>query len=129
MPCPKRAQLIARLQSHVETLGLPSERICPYSSRKAFLCRGFAQWLWDAREQRRNERTHMLPLSAVELRTLLDSWHEVQRAGLGGNHCRGILVEEYRLPCEGWDEWSDEDLARMCRDFGLAVESRPLADA
>ena len=125
----ERDQLIARLQSHVETLGLPSERICPFSFQKAFLCRGFGQWLWDARERRRLGGTAMLPLSAVELRSLLESWDEVRRAGLAGNHCRGVLVDEYRLPCDGWDEWADEDLARMCRDFGLAVVSSPLADA
>ena len=125
----EREQRIALLQSHVDALGLPRERICPFSSRKAFLCRGFAQWLWDARDQRRHLKPEMLPLSGFELRALAESWDEVRRAGLAGNHCRGVLVDEYRLPCDGWDEWSDEDLARMCRDFGLPVASGSVADA
>lgn len=124
-----RPKLFARLQAHVESLGLPAERICPFSLRKAFLYRGFAQWLWDARERRQRKDGAQLPLSAVEVRALLESWDEVQRAGPAGNHCRGILVDEYRLPCDGWDEWSDADLARMCRDFGFAVESGAAADA
>jgi hypothetical protein len=124
-----RSKLLARLQAHVESLGLPAERICPFSFRKAFLCRGFAQWVWDVRDRRPRHGGAQLPLSAVEVRALLESWDEVRRVGLAGQHCRGLLVDEYRLPCDGWDEWTDGDLARMCRDFGLAVESNPAADA
>jgi len=76
-----------------------------------------------ARERRQRKDGAQLPLSAVEVRALLESWDEVRRAGPAGNHCRGILVDEYRLPCDGWGEWSYGDLPRMCRDFGLAVES------
>ena len=123
MTLPHRDQLIARLQTHIDSLGLPHERICPYSFRKAFFCRGFAQWLWDVRERRRNGGGTMLPLSAAELRGLLDSWSHLRLSGLAGNHCRGVLVDEYRLPCDGWDEWTDDDLLQMCRDFCLAVES------
>jgi len=124
-----RQQLLARLQAHIKTLALPSERICPFSFQKSFLCRGFAQWLWDSRELRLRNGVPMLPLGATELRGLLDSWDELRRAGLAGSHCRGILVDEYRLPCDGWGEYSETELARLCRDFGLSVETSPLLES
>lgn len=124
-----RQQLLARLQAHIKTLALPRERICPFSFQKSFLCRGFAQWLWDAREQRLRSGVPMLPLGATELRGLLDSWDELRRAGLAGSHCRGVLVDEYRLPCNGWAEYSDDELARLCSDFGLSIEAGPQLDS
>ncbi len=71
----------------------------------------------------------MLPLSTIEPRSLLGSWDEVCRASLAGNHCRGMLIDEARRPSDGRDEWADEHLTRMCRDFAIAVVSSPLAAA
>jgi hypothetical protein len=43
----------------------------------------------------------------------------MRRSGeVAERHCTGPRVCEYVLPCDGWDEWSDVDLAPFLQELG-----------
>lgn len=115
-----RNELIELVKQQLARLPLPKAANCPCSSLKQFFCKPFASWVLLTRRLRNpalNDAHE--PIEPHEFESLAENWAQMRLSGeVTRRHCTGPKVCEYVLPCDGWDEWSDHDLARFLRELG-----------
>ena len=112
-----REQAIAALRRRLTALSDGEMSTCRMATERGIFCRGFKQWNDHEFHERwkavLGESTH---LARPQVERLADLWQlSVQ------------IVEGVRVACDarsgrpracrGWDEFSNEDLARFCREL------------
>jgi hypothetical protein len=120
-----RPEAIARLRAALLSLTDEDHSICQVAAEKGIFCRGFRRW-HDSEFDRRwrsllGSSTHLTRGQVEQLANLWQLAEQIrQRVGLA---CDALTA----VPgaCRGWDDFSNEDLARHCRDL-LEKEVRVL---
>lgn len=91
--------------------------ICRVAAERGIFCRGFGRW----RAAEFDRRWHgsigrSSHLSREQMEQFADLWQLTEQFRCGVSlACDANHAPE--SPCRGWDEFSDEDLARFCRDL------------
>ena len=114
-----RSQVIANLRNTLIALTDDEHSICEVAARLEIFCGGFAQWTFRELKQRYptivRSRPHITP---QDLRELANRWQLARQSVMGTELACDTQSREGRLrTCRGWDEWSDEDLARFHADL------------
>ncbi len=112
-----RAKAIERLREHLLRLTDEEHSICQVASELGIFCRGFRRW--DEEELRRRYQAALGRSSGLtrrQLEELANLWQLSQQ-----------ILHRVRLACDaetalhgtcrGWDDFSNEDLARFCSDL------------
>ncbi len=120
---PFRADSIERLRRVLSPMLDGDRSMCRIAAERGIFCRGFRR-LPPADFDRRwrsaiGRSTH---LSRGQLERFADLWQLTEQVSSGTPlACDARCGREG--PCRGWDEFSDADLARFCRE--LCAEVRP----
>lgn len=112
-----RKRAITALRTHLARLSGGEQSTCQVASERGIFCRGFRQW--DDHEFHRRwtpvlgESTH---LSRAQLERLADLWQTTEQVA---RHVRVACDMRTSAPgpCRGWEEFSDESLARFCGEL------------
>jgi hypothetical protein len=116
--CPTREETIQALRSRLTPLTGAEQSLCRVAAERGIFCRGFRRW--QVAEFYRRWRpaigvsTH---LSRAQMERYADLWQLTEQL------CRGVSLAcdancgDDGAPCRGWDEFSDEELARFCREL------------
>ena len=116
--CPTREETIRTLRSRLTRLAGPDESLCRVAAERGIFCRGFRRW--QVAEFHRRWRP------AIGVSTHLSRAQMERYADLGQlteQLCRGVPLAcdanrgDDEAPCRGWDEFSDVELARFCREL------------
>lgn len=113
-----REETIDALRSRLTRLAGPEKSLCLVAAERGIFCGGFRRWPI-AEFHRRwkpaiGESTH---LSRAQMELYADLWQLTEQL------CRGVSLAcdanrgRADAPCRGWDEFSDEELARFCREL------------
>lgn len=112
-----RRAAIARLRSALRPVAGTDRSLCSVAAERGIFCRGFRRW--NAAEFDRQWRpaigrsTH---LSRGQMEQFADIWQLAEQLRQGvALACDATPGPS--SPCRGWDEFSDEDLARFCREL------------
>jgi hypothetical protein len=100
--------------------------LCRVAAERGIFCRGFRRWSlaeFDRRWRKAIGRsTH---LTQVQMEQLADLWQLTEQVRQGvALACDAIPSAQ--SPCRGWDELSDEELARFCRELVRDTVSIPV---
>jgi len=103
--------------------------LCEVASRLKILCGGFSRWSFHELKQRHDWIVkHQPTLTRRELEELANRWQLARQYVLGTElACDTQSQREAHRLCRGWDEHSDEDLARYCQEL-TGEEFRVLPD-
>jgi hypothetical protein len=91
--------------------------ICRVAAERGIFCRGFRRWHVAEFDRRwRGAIGRSTHLSREQMERFADIWQLTEQV------CRGVPLAcdanaRPGSPCRGWDEFSDEDLARFCREL------------
>jgi hypothetical protein len=117
-----RAEAIARLRAALLALTDDEHSMCQVAAERGIFCRGFRRW--NASEFDRRYRgaigrsTHLSRAQMEEFANIWELAEQIRRRV-------GIACDARTGPhgCQGWEELSNEDLARFCADIlGRDVE-------
>ena len=112
-----RQATIARLRSALIPIAGDDRSLCSVAAERGIFCRGFRRW-HDAEFDRRWRHAigRSTFLSRVQMERYADIWQLTeqlrQSVALACDAKPGPSS-----PCRGWDEFSDEDLTRFCREL------------
>ena len=122
VPVWSRRDAIDRLRDSLRRLADDEHSMCQVAAQRGIFCRGFQRWP-DSEFDRRwksalGRSTH---LSRAQMEELANVWQLAEQI-----RCRVGLVCDAQSGrhggCRGWDEFSNDDLARYCSDIlGLNV--------
>jgi hypothetical protein len=127
-----RQQAIAALRRALQEWAGDEHSLCWIAARKHALCRGFEQWTFDELKERFPQIVRTRPgISREEFEDLADRWQLARQVVLDVPlACDAQQVEFKCKMCGGWDEFSDEEVARFHREFcGEAIAVTPEACA
>ena len=119
-PGPKvisRTEAIGRLRHQLMKLTDDTHSICQIAAKKGIFCHGFARWSEEELKKRFSGIVRQRPkLNRWQLEALANRWElarqVVDRVGLA---CDAQTIEHDT--CRGWDDFSNEQLARYCADL------------
>jgi hypothetical protein len=112
-----RQHSIEVLRDALSGIADTDKSMCREAAERGIFCRGFRRWP-PAEFDRRwhgsiGRSTH---LSREQMERFADLWQLTEQFRSGVSlACDASRGPE--SPCRGWDEFSDEDLARFCRDL------------
>lgn len=117
VPVWSRRDAIDRLRDALRLLVDDEHSMCQVAAERGVFCRGFRRWPdseFDRRfRQALGRSTH---LSRAQMEELADLWQLAEQV-----RCRvGLICDAqtaHHGACRGWDEFSNEDLARYCSDL------------
>jgi hypothetical protein len=91
--------------------------ICKVAAERGIFCRGFQRWPVAEFDRRwRKSIGRSSHLSREQMERFADLWQMTEQFRCGvALACDANCGPD--SPCRGWDEFSDEDLARFCRDL------------
>ncbi|TDJ70108.1 MAG: hypothetical protein E2O39_10525 [Planctomycetota bacterium] len=114
-----RSQVIDNLRIALIALTDDEHSICEVAERLDIFCGGFAQWTFTELKQRYPTIVRSRPrITPQELRELANRWQLARQSVMGTKLACDTQSREGRLrTCRGWDEWSDDDLARFHADL------------
>lgn len=93
--------------------------ICEVAARLKIFCGGFAQWTFAELKDRYDWIVARHPhITRKELEELANRW-QLARQFVSGTAlaCDNQRCESFHRTCRGWDEFSDEDLARFVAEL------------
>lgn len=102
--------------------------ICHVAKEKGLFCRGFAQWKLHELKAQYPQITRSRPrLSRDEMEDLADRWQMARQFVTGRELACDVQLGEGRFQtCKGWDEFTDEELARFHSELcGEEIEIVP----
>ena len=123
-----RGQAIDKLRAKMLALVDDEHCMCAVASRLQIGCGGFSQWTFTELKERYDWIVKRRPhITRAELEELANRWQLarqfVQDTLLS---CDTQTHEHHHRICEGWEGFSDEDLARFHRELsGEEVEVLP----
>lgn len=111
----KRAEVIAALRTALLSLVDDDHSICEVSERLNIFCGGFGQWTFGELKKQYPTIVRSRPcMTPRELKDLANRWQLVRKEVKGTQLACDTQLEEGALQtCRGWNDWSDEDLARF----------------
>jgi hypothetical protein len=94
--------------------------MCAVAAERGIYCHGFAQWTFGELRKRYAMISRSRPaITPAELRELANRWQLARQAAHGEALSCDSQMHEGRLAiCRGWDEFSDDDLARFHSELG-----------
>ena len=127
-----RSEAIARLRNKCVALVDEEHSLCAVAARLHILCGGFAQWSFHELRQKYDWIARRRPgVTRKELESLANRWQLARQfAGDEPLACDSQMREKVHPVCRGWDDFSDEDLARFCQELTgeeTVVRPAPLA--
>ena len=121
-----RADAIARLRAVLQPMCGTDRSMCDVAAEKGIFCRGFRRW-HDADFHRRwkNALGTSTHLTRAQMERLADLWQLSEQVRCSVSFaCDANSAGA--AACRGWDEHSNENLARYCADLlGVSVVVRP----
>ena len=112
-----RPEAIARLRAHLLPMTDEESSLCRVAGERGFFCFGFSRW--NASEFDRRWRdfigrsTH---LTRAQMEEYANLWQLTEQS-----RCKVALACDAaalgRGPCRGWNEFSNDELARFCCDL------------
>lgn len=124
-----RGQMVERLRRALHAIVDPDVSICRTAGERGIFCRGFRRWgAADFDRRWRKPIGRSTHLTRDQMEQFADLWQltEQMRCGvpLACDAANGP-----GSPCRGWDEFSDEDLARFCSELtGLRFTELPIVE-
>jgi hypothetical protein len=112
-----RQRCIDALRRRLTQIAGPDASLCRVASERGIFCRGFRRWHIAEFDRRwRGAIGRSTHLSRAQMERFADLWQLTEQV------CRGASLAcdaagAIGSPCRGWDEFSDEDLARFCREL------------
>jgi hypothetical protein len=110
-----RQEAIARLSKRLAALTGPQKSACRFAADEKVLCRGFARFT----DEQLRQRYGFLgdgDTPRAELERRADEWHvgrgEMERAPTACD-----VQQQFVETCRGWNEFTNQELARFCRDI------------
>lgn len=116
LPTP-REHSIAVLRHALTAIAGADKSLCRVAAERGIFCRGFRRWHVAEFDRRwRGAIGRSTHLSRAQMERFADIWQLTEQV------CRGVSLacdanRGPESPCRGWDEFSDEDLARFCREL------------
>ena len=114
-----RTQAIDLLRQKCAGLVGDEDSLCKVASERSILCRGFSQWTFTELKERFDWIVKKHPrITRDELEDLANRWQVARQFATDKNTaCDVQLGETHHRICHGWDEFSEEDLARFCGEL------------
>jgi len=112
-----RQQCIDVLRRRLTRITGTEASLCRVAAERGIFCRGFRRWQIAEFDRRwRGAIGRSTHLSRPQMERFADLWQLTEQV------CRGTSLAcdaagAIGSPCRGWDEFSDEDLARFCREL------------
>lgn len=112
-----RQAAIARLRSALVPMAGNDRSLCRVAAERGIFCRGFRRWHVAEFDRRwRHAIGRSTHLSREQMERFADIWQLTEQLRQGvALACDAKPGPS--SPCRGWDEFSDEDLARFCREL------------
>lgn len=112
-----RTEVIERLRPILTAMTDENRSLCQVAAERGIFCRGFRRWHAAEFDRRwRGAIGRSTHLSREQMERYANLWQLVEQ-----------FAQKVKLPCDartgpmspcgGWDELSDEDLARFCREL------------
>lgn len=110
-----RQQAIDDLRSALIEIAGDEHSICLVAKEQGLFCHGFAQWKLHELKEKYGQITKSHPHpTREEMEDFADRWQMARQFAKGeGLACDLQLCEDKFQTCKGWDEFSDEELARF----------------
>ena len=112
-----RPEAIARLRAHLLPMTDEESSLCRVAAERGVFCFGFRRW--NAAEFDRRWRDFIgrsSHLSRAQMEEFANLWQLTEQS-----RCRVALACDAAAsgpsPCRGWDEFSNDELARFCSDL------------
>jgi hypothetical protein len=111
-----RGEAISRLRESLQRLSDDEHSMCQVAAERRIFCRGFQRWhdseFHDRWKAILGESTHLTRPQMEELANLWQLTEQIRtRVGLA---CDAQAM--HHGACRGWDEFSNETLARYCNE-------------
>jgi hypothetical protein len=118
--------VIDELREKLAKLCDDEHSMCEVATRKGIFCRGFAQWKTHELKSRHDWIARSRPgLARKELEDLINRWQLARQYLNGFPLACDTQAIEHRT-CDGWQGFTDEELAGFCVELGgEAVEIVP----
>lgn len=115
----KRSEAIQLLRTKCVALVDDEHSLCDVASRLNILCGGFAQWSFTELKQRHDWIVKHRPgITRQELEDLANRW-QLARQYVGDRKlaCDTQMCETHHQVCHGWNEFTEDDLARFLQEL------------
>lgn len=110
-----REEACARLSRRLATLIGPGKSVCRFAAEENVLCRGLAHFT----DQQLRTRYGFLgdeETPREELERRADRW-QVARCEIENARTACDVQERFLETCRGWNEFTNQELARFCREI------------
>jgi hypothetical protein len=124
----KRTETIEALRKRLLEIVDDEHSMCEVAAARQIYCHGFAQWTFGELKKRYPMIVRSRPaITPAELRELANRWQLARQSAHGVElACDAQTLEGARSICGGWNQWSDDDLARFHAELlGEAVQVVP----
>jgi hypothetical protein len=110
-----RLEVIDHLRGKLLEVSDDEHSICRVAAERGLFCHGFAQWKLHELKAQYPQITRSRPHpTRAEMEELADRWQLARQLVKGKSiACDVQLAEGKFQTCQGWDEFSDEELARF----------------
>jgi hypothetical protein len=116
VPVWSRREAIDHLRDALRSLVDDEHSMCQVASERKIFCRGFRRWPDSEFDRRwRSALGRSTHLSRAQMEELANLWQIAEQI----RHRVGFACDAQTLshgPCRGWDEFSNDELARQCND-------------
>ena len=108
-----REEAIAKLRTKLMDYVDDEHSICDVAARFHIFCGGFAQWTFSELKKRHPMIVKSRPrITPAELKELANRWQLARQYATGSDFACDVQMHEgEKRVCQGWNEFSDEDLA------------------
>lgn len=117
-----RREALERIRRQLIALQEEGKSVCRIAAERNILCRGFGRDSDDELRWRYVDKIDgALVLTREELEQRANAWHLERQQREGTLLCCDVQ-SEFHETCRGWDDFSNEELARFCFElFGERV--------
>jgi uncharacterized protein YjiS (DUF1127 family) len=108
-----RSQAMQEIRDQLLKLVDDEHSMCDVAARYHIFCGGFARWTFTELKQRYPQIVRSRPrITPAELRELANRWQLARQLVKGTElACDTQMIEAGKRTCQGWDEFTDEQLA------------------
>lgn len=112
-----REQTIDALRGRLTRIAGSDASLCRVAAERGIFCRGFRRWHISEFDRRwRGAIGRSTHLSRAQMERFADLWQLTEQICRGASlACDAASADG--SPCGGWEEFSDEELARFCREL------------
>lgn len=119
-----RGEAISRLRERLIPMTDEDHSLCQVASEQGIFCRGFRRW--NACEFDRRWRDHIgrsTHLSRAQMERYANLWQLGEQVRHRVPLACDAVQNSGHLPCRGWNEFSNDEIARFCVDvLGQNIE-------